>query len=182
MSTNMFDHVQLMRIPGFSNYWADRGGRIWKGAIPDQLVRLTGSLPRNKHRKRDYLVVCVWDDCGVRHRRMKIHRLVCAAFHGPAPLGKPLARHLDDNQMNNIPENLAWGTNADNSDDMKRNGGSLCGQDNPASKLTDLQIASMVMRFRYGEKTNRLAAEYGISKTAVRAWIRKIGERELASD
>jgi hypothetical protein len=45
---------------------------------------------------------------------MKIHRLVCEAFHGPAPEGRPYVIHLDENAHNNKPENLRWGTQKEN--------------------------------------------------------------------
>jgi len=34
---------------------------------------------------------------------MKVHRLVCEAFHGPAPPDKPVVIHLDENGCNNNP-------------------------------------------------------------------------------
>jgi hypothetical protein len=43
-------------------------------------------------------------------RTFKVARLVCEAFHGPAPPGKPYAMHKDDDPENNRPENLAWGS------------------------------------------------------------------------
>jgi hypothetical protein len=45
---------------------------------------------------------------------MKIHRLVCEAFHGAAPDGKGVVLHLDENALNNRPENLKWGTQKEN--------------------------------------------------------------------
>lgn len=45
---------------------------------------------------------------------MKIHRLVCEAFHGPAPEGKPVVIHIDEDATNNRPENLRWGTQKEN--------------------------------------------------------------------
>ena len=45
---------------------------------------------------------------------MKIHRLVCEAFHGPAPFPKAVVIHLDENALNNRPENLKWGTQKEN--------------------------------------------------------------------
>ena len=50
-----------------------------------------------------------------------LHRLVCEAFHGPAPTDKPLALHWDDDPLNNDCSNLRWGSAQDNADDMKRN-------------------------------------------------------------
>lgn len=45
---------------------------------------------------------------------MKVHRLVCEAFHGPAPFERAVVLHLDENALNNRPENLQWGTQKEN--------------------------------------------------------------------
>lgn len=50
-----------------------------------------------------------------------VHRLVCEAFHGPAPEGKPLVLHWDDSPTNNASLNLRWGNAAENSADRLRN-------------------------------------------------------------
>ena len=44
----------------------------------------------------------------------KVHRLVCEAFHGPAPVGSPVVIHLDENGLNNNASNLRWGTQKEN--------------------------------------------------------------------
>lgn len=43
-----------------------------------------------------------------------VHRLVCEAFHGPAPEGKPMALHRNGNPLDNRAENLYWGDAFDN--------------------------------------------------------------------
>jgi len=45
---------------------------------------------------------------------MKVHRLVCEAFHGAALLDKAVVVHLDEDATNNRPENLRWGTQKEN--------------------------------------------------------------------
>jgi hypothetical protein len=45
---------------------------------------------------------------------LKVHRLVCEAFHGPPPFPKAVVIHLDENALNNRPENLKWGTQKEN--------------------------------------------------------------------
>lgn len=45
---------------------------------------------------------------------MKVHRLVCEAFHGPAPEGKNIVLHLNEDATDNRPENLRWGTQKEN--------------------------------------------------------------------
>ena len=50
------------------------------------------------------------------------HRLVCEAFHGPAPEGKPWALHGPLGNQVNTPENLRWGSAQDNARDRSRDG------------------------------------------------------------
>ena len=57
-----------------------------------------------------------------KRRKVRIHRLVCETFHGPAPADKPHACHRDDNKLNNHADNLYWGSFSDNIQDQIRNG------------------------------------------------------------
>jgi hypothetical protein len=45
---------------------------------------------------------------------IKVHQAVCEAFHGPKPFEKAVVIHLDENALNNRPENLKWGTQKEN--------------------------------------------------------------------
>jgi len=45
---------------------------------------------------------------------MKIHRLVCEAFHGEPPDTKAIVIHIDEDATNNRAENLKWGTQKEN--------------------------------------------------------------------
>lgn len=49
-----------------------------------------------------------------RGKNYKIHRLVCEAFHGPAPFDRAVVIHIDENALNNSPANLRWGTQKEN--------------------------------------------------------------------
>lgn len=49
-----------------------------------------------------------------RWGNLKIHQLVCEAFHGPKPFPEAVVIHLDENALNNRPENLKWGTQKEN--------------------------------------------------------------------
>lgn len=54
---------------------------------------------------------------GIRTRafgQKKVHRLICEAFHGPPPFEKAVVIHLDEDALNNKPENLKWGTQKEN--------------------------------------------------------------------
>lgn len=63
-------------------------------------------------------------------KTVRQHQLVATAFI-PNPNNYPIVRHLDDNKLNNLLGNLAWGTDLDNKKDMIRNGNSLTGSKNP---------------------------------------------------
>lgn len=45
---------------------------------------------------------------------IKVHQAVCEAFHGPKPFPEAVVIHLDENALNNRPENLKWGTQKEN--------------------------------------------------------------------
>lgn len=45
---------------------------------------------------------------------LRVARLVCEAFHGPAPEGRPYCLHGDEDARNNRPDNLSWGTQKQN--------------------------------------------------------------------
>jgi hypothetical protein len=52
-----------------------------------------------------------------------VNRLVCMAFHGAAPDGRPHAAHRDGDRLNNRPGNLYWATRSENERDKVRHGG-----------------------------------------------------------
>lgn len=50
----------------------------------------------------------------LRGKSYKVARLVCEAFHGPAPFDRAVCMHLDEDSRNNQPCNLRWGTQKEN--------------------------------------------------------------------
>lgn len=83
----------------------DKAGRNWKGRILKTWLA------------RGYECVTL----GKRDKR-RVNRLVCVAFHGPSPEGKPLALHRNGDCRDNRPENLYWGDDSDNTNDKMRHG------------------------------------------------------------
>lgn len=71
---------------------------------------------------------------------IRIHQVVCTAFHGPEPQPHMVVDHIDTNRCNNRPENLRWLTrleNALNNDATRKKIIYLCGSveafiENPA--------------------------------------------------
>lgn len=97
-------------IPGTRNYEASSGGSI----------RLRGSRPLKATRTRSgHQNVTVYRTDGAQWRA-GVHNLVARAFLGPPPTDKPYACHRDGRAHRNTPDNLYWGSHADNVRDMVR--------------------------------------------------------------
>ena len=97
-----------------------------------------------------------------------VHRLVALAFIGPPPDGMTEAMHLDNNPSNNTPENLKWGTHADNMAMDRGNNHAHKGSDNKNSKLSIEDVTRIIEQYRSrtGHQWGRrkLAAELGVSE------------------
>lgn len=95
-----------------------------QGLIASSLGRLMvvpyqGKAPRGGHRAYGgEPTLGQWDGkrflYPFRGKTYKAHRLVCEAFNGAPPAGKPVCMHLDENAANNLPGNLAWGSQKEN--------------------------------------------------------------------
>lgn len=89
----------------------DSRGRFWPGMML--------KTPRGSH---GYRVVCLRDTASGRKAKLKgVHALVLESFRGPRPLGH-YACHKDDDRLNNIVDNLYWGSPKDNARDARCNG------------------------------------------------------------
>lgn len=108
-------------IPGYEGrYEASSLGRV---RSLDR-VRSNGRKWRGRTLKpvpmvRGYLSVNLWLDNSPRMHL--VHRLVLAAFVGPAPEGAE-GRHMDGDPSHNALGNLSWGTHSENQYDQVRHG------------------------------------------------------------
>lgn len=107
-------------------------GEVWREvpSAPGLLVSSEGRVMVKPHRKRmphggerqygGQPHFGVWAKDSGRFitrqhgKTFKVARLVCEAFHGPAPADAPVCMHLDENAANNRADNLAWGTQKEN--------------------------------------------------------------------
>lgn len=118
---------------------------------------------------------------GGKKRRHKVHRLVCAAFHGPAPAGREVG-HADGNRAHNNASNLRWVTRAENVADMMAHGthrfarppkaAMRRGSSSPNAVLTEGLVREIRAKAASGRSGRSLAREYGIGSGHASAIIR----------
>lgn len=98
----------------------------------------------------------------------KGHILVTEAFHGPAPFKGAHVRHLNGIRTDNRPENLAWGTAAENQADVARHG-TRRGTINGRTLLSEDQVIALRRLHATGAYTLKCLAEhFGVSEGCAR--------------
>jgi DNA-binding transcriptional regulator YiaG len=90
-----------------------------------------------------------------------IHRLVAMAWHADRSAGN-VVRHLNHDKTDNRPENLAWGTAADNSNDQVLAGRVLKGESHPNAILTLSQVETIRDAVKMGVTQRQLAEYFGV--------------------
>lgn len=97
-----------------------------------------------------------------------VHRMVCMAFHGQPSSQTLQVRHLDGNRSNNVPANLAWGTQVENWSDREAHGRGNSGEKHPFAKLTDFEREALKWALARGLCSQRNAARMlGMSQASV---------------
>lgn len=122
------------------------------------------------------------------HRQaFSVHRLVCEAFHGPAPVGKGQVDHINGVRSDNRPENLRWVSPLENIHHSINAGRiNVVGTGNPASKLTDEQVLEICelldSKTMFQEK---IAEKYNTCQSVISAinvgsnWNRLTGRKKV---
>lgn len=72
--------------------------------------------------KNGYLYCCVYvyENKMSKRKWVKIHRLVCEAFHGKPTEERPLTDHIDRCRINNYYKNLRWANGSENRKNAKK--------------------------------------------------------------
>lgn len=97
-----------------------------------------------------------------------VHRLVCAATHGPAPADKPQAAHFCGNGHLGCvsPNHLRWATMAENAHDKIDHGTSSRGTKNPTAILNEAMVRE-IRQMKGTVTQNDIAKKFGVSKQTV---------------
>ena len=99
---------------------SDLPGEVWKEVVVNEVVvkvsshgrvsRSNGAIRTSTLRPTANGYVSV----NIRRKQPLVHRLVMAAFIGPAPPGKPFVNHKDGKRDNNHVDNLEWVSTQEN--------------------------------------------------------------------
>lgn len=114
---------ELKEIPTFPGYFVDINGCVYSSLNAEKQLK-----PKKLHLKKSqssgqyYDVNLYQRNILGRGRgfRKKVHHLVLETFVGPRP-ENGIARHLNDNPLDNRLSNLKWGNQKENSDDFFKN-------------------------------------------------------------
>ena len=102
---------------------------------------------------------------GPKYEYAYVHRLVCLAFHGEAPVGCEVA-HNDGERTNAAATNLRWDTRAGNLADTNKHGTDHRGEKCWIAKLDDEAVRDIRRRVKT-QSQRSLAREYGVTQSAV---------------
>jgi len=141
--------------------------RRTKGGRGTRKNRDIGSLCK----KGSYVSVALQNDLVIR--RAFVHRLVCEAFHGPAPSPQHQVAHADGNGTNNAASNLRWATSKENHADRFRHGTAAQGVRNGRAKLTEADVRQIRQLGVEGVFHYRIGARFGITQAMTSRIIKR---------
>lgn len=146
-------------VPEFPGYEVSSLGsvRSFRGRTPRVL--------RGRGQPHGYVSVSLRRN-GKSYERL-VHRLVAAAFLGPAD--NRWVNHLNGVKSDNRAENLEWATPSANAKHAYRENlqPSRAGSGNGHAKLTEADVIEIRQKRDDGMLIREIAAEHGVSKTAV---------------
>ena len=146
------------RVPEFENYEVSSLGRVRR--LTSATSTKAGRILRATLHYRGYLHhgLCVKG----RLITVRLNRLVCLVFHGPAPSKEHQAAHRDGNPLNNAADNLRWATKLENEADKDRHGTRRRGAAIRTAKLTEEIVAEIKRRSAIGRVSpTLLSKEFG---------------------
>lgn len=157
-------HIEWRAVREFSDYAVRDDGSIVR-VVPDRRNHaLTGKplIATPNHSGYPELSLCR----DGRAFKVRVNRVVCEAFHGPAPSPKHHAAHLNGDRQDNRAANLAWKAPIANEADKVAHGTAPVGARHPAAKLTEEAVRSIRVDTR---PQRTIAASHGVSQFVVSA-------------
>lgn len=174
VTTALVNDVKIKPVPGRPFLWAGEDGYIYselsfgnngekcrkgiveyggKGSRVRKLViRYNDGINSSNPYGRIVYPAFEWETCDSHN--LRVSRLVCSSYHGPAPFEGAVVDHIDGNKHNNRPDNLEWVTQAENLLRSAEAGRLLRGKDGRFVKQGECEDA--VAAFTRGEADNHV--------------------------
>lgn len=172
---------------GYPRYRVGADGSVWSKCKVGKTSLTAGLSDKWKLRKltvakNGYRVLPLSNEHGPK--LFYVHRLVLSAFRGECPEGFE-ACHNDGNPLNNVLENLRWGTPSSNQQDAVRHGRKVnqpkC-ESHRHSKLTTAQVRN-IRKLRKADKKkytyNILSKLFGVSDCTIGSIVTRKGWKSL---
>lgn len=170
-------------IPSLPGYEASSCGRIRRAVVlsnnhPPRVMKCTTF-------NSGY--ICFQTRLGDKRYTAAVHRLVCEAFHGPAPFPRAEVRHLDGSRDNNSPENLQWGSAKENAADRTGHGRTARGEDHRRAGMDKKIVTAMFRLSAKGMTAKDISEVFDVHKSTVSrvlagtSWAHIHGERPSAA-
>lgn len=172
VTTALVNDVKIKPVPGRPFLWAGEDGYIYselsfgnngekcrkgiveyggKGSRVRKLViRYNDGINSSNPYGRIVYPAFEWETYDSHN--LRVSRLVCSSYHGPAPFEGAVVDHIDGNKHNNRPDNLEWVTQAENLLRSAEAGRLLRGKDGRFVKQGECEDA--VAAFTRGEADN----------------------------
>lgn len=154
--------MKWKRVPGFTRYAVSDAGAVRR--VERVYTAMSGKCAQIANNS-GYSCVNMTSDDG-RHCKVPVHTLVMLAFVGPRSPDLMVC-HNDGVKTNNRISNLRYGTAASNSADAILHGALPRGERHKHAKLTNAQAREVHARCAKNESHADIAAEFGITSTAV---------------
>ena len=107
-------------VPSYPDILASSNGRILlppshaplhNGGYRSYNTKPVLGVKKRARKSASHVYLAIWTR---RFGNLKVHQLVCEAFHGPKPFPGAVVMHADENALNNSAGNLSWGTQKEN--------------------------------------------------------------------
>ena len=147
-------------IPSFPLYEASDDGQI-RRRVRRGSAGSPGQPKATSSTWNGYLAVNI--DGGLRI----VSRLICEAFHGPAPDGDHQAAHLNGIRTDNRADNLRWKSRSENYKDQILHGTSKRGTGHSLALLCDDDVRSIRRLVAEGYRQKDLASRYGVAISTI---------------
>jgi hypothetical protein len=159
--TGLYKVSNLGRVKRLSRTAVDCVGRTYK--LHEMMLK------PNKIKGGYYQLKLTLDSA---EKSILLHRIVCEAFHGSSPVGKPYVNHKIGDKSNNRADNLEWCSFQENIDHAEFHGLRTRGVKTHTAKLTEDQVLEICRLYDSGESNmSELTLLYSVSRRNIRCMV-----------